>query len=151
PGSRNVVTAGGRVCSVVGRGRDVAEARERVYAALATIGFEGLYARTDIGAETAPRIWAPAARPPEPAPAPRARAAGPPLPPAPASVPAVAVPAAPLVAAGGPPPAGAARVGLVSGGPDDRPLAELVQSVCAAGGAECESWVAAPYQAPEQV
>jgi phosphoribosylamine--glycine ligase len=45
-----VVTAGGRVLTVVGRGADVAEARTRAYRAVAHLGFEGMQFRRDIGA-----------------------------------------------------------------------------------------------------
>ena len=44
-----VVTAGGRVLCVTGLGRDVAEARERVYGAIGRIGWEGAFWRDDIG------------------------------------------------------------------------------------------------------
>ena len=44
-----VVTAGGRVLTVVGRGVDFAEAIERAYAAQALITFAGKQIRTDIG------------------------------------------------------------------------------------------------------
>lgn len=43
-----LVTAGGRVLDVVGRGPDVATARERVDAALAEISWPGMHHRTDI-------------------------------------------------------------------------------------------------------
>ena len=43
-----VVTNGGRVMSVVATGSTMAEARERVYAALPRISFEGMTYRTDI-------------------------------------------------------------------------------------------------------
>ncbi|WNQ12166.1 phosphoribosylamine--glycine ligase [Paenibacillus aurantius] len=42
------VTAGGRVLGVVGKGRDIAEARERAYAEADKIRFEGKHYRTDI-------------------------------------------------------------------------------------------------------
>jgi phosphoribosylamine--glycine ligase len=45
-----LVTNGGRILSVTGVGRDVAAARERAYAAVARIDFEGARCRTDIGA-----------------------------------------------------------------------------------------------------
>ena len=45
-----VVTAGGRVLTVVGHGPDLAAARERAYSAVQDIGFDGLHYRTDIGA-----------------------------------------------------------------------------------------------------
>lgn len=43
-----VVTAGGRVLAVVGRGADLAQARERAYAGVAAIRFDGAQWRTDI-------------------------------------------------------------------------------------------------------
>ncbi len=43
-----VVTAGGRVLAVVGRGKDLAEARARAYAGVEAIDFEGAQWRTDI-------------------------------------------------------------------------------------------------------
>ncbi len=46
---RSVVTAGGRVLTVVGRGRDFAEAIARAYAAEACITFAGKQVRSDIG------------------------------------------------------------------------------------------------------
>jgi phosphoribosylamine--glycine ligase len=45
-----VVTAGGRVLAVTGRGATLAEAKDTAYAALGTIGFEGMFHRNDIGA-----------------------------------------------------------------------------------------------------
>lgn len=45
----SVVTAGGRVLTVVGRGRDFAGAIERAYAAEARIAFAGKHVRSDIG------------------------------------------------------------------------------------------------------
>ena len=45
-----LVTNGGRILSVTARRADVAAARERAYAAVATIDFEGARYRTDIGA-----------------------------------------------------------------------------------------------------
>lgn len=45
-----IVAAGGRVLTVVGQGPDRAAARERAYAALAGIHFEGCYYRRDIAA-----------------------------------------------------------------------------------------------------
>lgn len=44
-----VVTAGGRVLTVVGRGRDFPAAIERAYAGVAAIRFDGAFCRTDIG------------------------------------------------------------------------------------------------------
>lgn len=44
-----VVTAGGRVLTVVGRGRDYAEAIARAYAGVMQISFDGLQFRKDIG------------------------------------------------------------------------------------------------------
>ena len=46
--SARAVTSGGRVLTVVGWGDTVAAARERAYARLAGISFEGAYYRTDI-------------------------------------------------------------------------------------------------------
>ena len=43
-----VVTAGGRVLSVVARGRDLAEARAVAYENVARISFDGAFYRTDI-------------------------------------------------------------------------------------------------------
>jgi phosphoribosylamine--glycine ligase len=42
-------TAGGRVLCVVGLGADLAAARDRAYAAITDISFEGMRYRTDIG------------------------------------------------------------------------------------------------------
>lgn len=44
----NLITAGGRVLNVVGRGPDVATARANAYAGVAAIGWPGMFARTDI-------------------------------------------------------------------------------------------------------
>ncbi len=44
------VTSGGRVLGVTARGASFAEARQRAYAAAARIAFDGMHARTDIGA-----------------------------------------------------------------------------------------------------
>jgi phosphoribosylamine--glycine ligase len=44
-------TAGGRVLTVCARGVDLAEARSRAYAATASIRFEGMHFRRDIGAK----------------------------------------------------------------------------------------------------
>jgi phosphoribosylamine--glycine ligase len=49
-----VVTAGGRVLTVVGRGADLAAARERAYAGAAAIGFAGRQMRTDIALREVP-------------------------------------------------------------------------------------------------
>ena len=46
-----VVTAGGRVLTVVGRGRDLREAIDRAYAGVREISFEGMQYRRDIGAK----------------------------------------------------------------------------------------------------
>jgi phosphoribosylamine--glycine ligase len=45
-----LVTAGGRVLTVVGQGPDLAAARARAYAGVARIAFAGMHYRTDIGA-----------------------------------------------------------------------------------------------------
>jgi phosphoribosylamine--glycine ligase len=44
-----VVTAGGRVLTVVGLGSDLREAREKAYAKVGKISFRGEHHRTDIG------------------------------------------------------------------------------------------------------
>jgi phosphoribosylamine--glycine ligase len=44
-----IVTAGGRVLTVVGRGADFGEAIRRAYEGVAQISFEGMQYRTDIG------------------------------------------------------------------------------------------------------
>ncbi|MFN2451527.1 MAG: phosphoribosylamine--glycine ligase [Candidatus Dormibacteria bacterium] len=44
-----LVTAGGRVLTMVGRGQDVAEARARAYAGVAAVSFPGAWSRSDIG------------------------------------------------------------------------------------------------------
>jgi phosphoribosylamine---glycine ligase len=46
-----VVTAGGRVLTVVGRGPTFREARDVVYAAASKIHFDGMHLRRDIGAK----------------------------------------------------------------------------------------------------
>jgi len=46
-----VVTAGGRVLTVVGRGRDLREAIDRAYAGVREVSFEGMQYRRDIGAK----------------------------------------------------------------------------------------------------
>jgi phosphoribosylamine---glycine ligase len=48
-GDQNVVTDGGRVLAVTGRGSSLSEAREAAYACASHIGWEGLYFRKDIG------------------------------------------------------------------------------------------------------
>ena len=45
-----IVTAGGRVLTVCARGQDLVEARERAYAAISGLRFEGMHFRRDIGA-----------------------------------------------------------------------------------------------------
>jgi phosphoribosylamine--glycine ligase len=45
-----LVTGGGRVLGIVGRGADVAEARRRAYENLARVRFDGLWSRSDIAA-----------------------------------------------------------------------------------------------------
>lgn len=47
---KGVVTAGGRVLSVTGRGATLAEAREAAYRTLGTVRFDGMFFRRDIGA-----------------------------------------------------------------------------------------------------
>jgi phosphoribosylamine--glycine ligase len=50
-----VVTAGGRVLTVVGRGATLSAAREQAYAGAASITFEGSRYRSDIGDESVPK------------------------------------------------------------------------------------------------
>ena len=50
-----IVTAGGRVLTVVGRGATLDEARARAYAGAASISFEGGRYRQDIGDEDVPK------------------------------------------------------------------------------------------------
>jgi phosphoribosylamine---glycine ligase len=45
-----ILTAGGRVLTVCARGQDLVEARERAYAAISGLRFEGMHFRRDIGA-----------------------------------------------------------------------------------------------------
>jgi phosphoribosylamine--glycine ligase len=49
-----VVTAGGRVLTAVGRGDDMESARDLAYATAAAISFQGVYYRTDIAAREIP-------------------------------------------------------------------------------------------------
>ncbi|MCP3101367.1 phosphoribosylamine--glycine ligase [Myxococcus sp. K15C18031901] len=46
-----LVTSGGRVLTVCARGEDLARARERAYAAVAAVRFDGMHFRRDIGAK----------------------------------------------------------------------------------------------------
>ncbi|MBU8896900.1 phosphoribosylamine--glycine ligase [Corallococcus sp. H22C18031201] len=46
----DLVTAGGRVLTVCARGDDLVQARERAYAAVSAVRFEGMHFRSDIGA-----------------------------------------------------------------------------------------------------
>jgi phosphoribosylamine--glycine ligase len=48
-----LVSVGGRVLNVVGQGPDLASARERAYAGVATIGWDGMQVRNDIAAAAA--------------------------------------------------------------------------------------------------
>ena len=55
-----VVTSGGRVLTVVGRGDSLAEARDRAYHRVRSIDFQGVYYRNDIAAlESREGAWAP--------------------------------------------------------------------------------------------
>jgi phosphoribosylamine--glycine ligase len=56
----SVVSAGGRVLSVVGTGADLEQARAAAYAGVARIGLEGSQYRTDIAARAASALTAPA-------------------------------------------------------------------------------------------
>jgi phosphoribosylamine--glycine ligase len=51
----DVVTAGGRVLTVVGRGGSYAEAIARAYTGVSKISFAGMHYRTDIGRQALPR------------------------------------------------------------------------------------------------
>lgn len=53
----DLVTAGGRVLNVVGRGATIAEARERAFAAIDDIQFDGMHVRRDIAAAAAEASW----------------------------------------------------------------------------------------------
>jgi phosphoribosylamine--glycine ligase len=53
----NLVTSGGRVMTVVGRGPTFDEAIERAYAAVSRIRFEGMQFRRDIGRKALHRVW----------------------------------------------------------------------------------------------
>ena len=46
-----IVTSGGRVLGIVGRGKDIAEARARAYEAVSVISFDGMQYRSDIAAK----------------------------------------------------------------------------------------------------
>jgi phosphoribosylamine--glycine ligase len=48
---KNILTDGGRVLAVTGRGGSLKEAREAAYAAASQIGWDGLYFRQDIGTD----------------------------------------------------------------------------------------------------
>ena len=48
-----LITSGGRVLSVCGRGVDVVEARERAYAGVAELRWRGMTVRTDIASTAA--------------------------------------------------------------------------------------------------
>ena len=52
----NIVTAGGRVLTVTGRGADFAEAISRAYAGVAKISFDGMQYRRDIGRRALEKI-----------------------------------------------------------------------------------------------
>ena len=49
-----LVTAGGRVLNIVARGPDLDAARDRAYAGVAAVSFEGMQFRTDIGRDALP-------------------------------------------------------------------------------------------------
>ncbi len=44
-----LVTSGGRVLSVVGKGKTLEEAKENAYKNIEKVNFEGMYFRKDIG------------------------------------------------------------------------------------------------------
>jgi phosphoribosylamine--glycine ligase len=49
-----LVTSGGRVLNVTATGRDLSEARDKAYAAVKLIHFDGMQYRTDIGLKSLP-------------------------------------------------------------------------------------------------
>ena len=51
-----LVTNGGRVLNVTALGKDIVEARERVYEAVKRIQFDGMHYRTDIGLKAVKRL-----------------------------------------------------------------------------------------------
>jgi len=53
----DLVTAGGRVLSVVGRGDDYAESIARAYAGVWKISFDGMQFRHDIGRKALQSSW----------------------------------------------------------------------------------------------
>ncbi len=53
-----LVTSGGRVLSVCGRGSTLAEALDTAYAGVARIAFDGMWYRTDIGRDTLAKLGA---------------------------------------------------------------------------------------------
>ena len=62
--TNRVVTHGGRVLTIVGRGDSLAQARVRAYDRLRQISFQGAFYRTDIGdLETGERVWSPGPAP----------------------------------------------------------------------------------------
>jgi phosphoribosylamine--glycine ligase len=52
----DIVTAGGRVLTVVGRGATYEDAIERAYAGVSKISFEGMHYRRDIGRKALARV-----------------------------------------------------------------------------------------------
>ena len=53
----HLVTSGGRVLTIVGRGADVPRAIERAYAGVDAVSFEGMHVRRDIGKKATCRAW----------------------------------------------------------------------------------------------
>jgi phosphoribosylamine--glycine ligase len=53
PDGDPIVTSGGRVLNLVGRGPSLAAALERAYAGVSTVGFDGMHFRTDVGRDNA--------------------------------------------------------------------------------------------------
>ena len=53
---REIVNAGGRVLGVSARGKDIADAIDRAYAAADLISFEGSFCRRDIGRKALLRL-----------------------------------------------------------------------------------------------
>jgi len=53
PDGDAIVTSGGRVLNLVGRGATLAAALERAYAGASAVGFDGMHFRTDVGRDNA--------------------------------------------------------------------------------------------------
>lgn len=58
-GAPRVVTSGGRVLTVTGRGDSLEDARARAYRRVVSISFQGAHYRRDIGANPGEKVWSP--------------------------------------------------------------------------------------------